>query len=185
MEPVTLHTDRLVLRATTTDDIDAIFAACQDPAIPRFTSVPSPYSREDAEGFVRLVADWWADGSQTVWAVTSQGVLAGVVGLHHIDQGSAELGYWTVAEHRGQGFTTEAARAAVEWGFAALGLARISWRAVAGNIASARIARAVGVRYEGTMRQAFMHGEYRDDGWVGGVLASDDRTPVEWPVPLG
>lgn len=180
--PVDLRTDRLELRAPTEADVDAIYAACQDPAIQRFTTVPSPYARTDAEDFVRLVAEWWADGSQAVWTVHEQGVLAGAVGLHHIDDGSADIGYWAVAERRGRGVIGEAARAATGWGFAELGLARVGWRAVVGNIASARIARSLGFRYEGTMRQAFRHGAHRDDGWVAGLLATDDRTPVAWPV---
>ena len=184
MEPVTLRTERLVLRAPTADDIDAITAACQDPAIQRFTSVPSPYARTDAEDFVRLVAEWWEDASQTVWTIYEQDVLVGAVGLHHIDQGAAEIGYWGVAEHRGRGLLGEAALAVTDWGFDALGLVRLSWRAVAGNLPSARLARSLGFRYEGTLRQAFMHGAHRDDGWVAGLLASDDRMPVAWPVAL-
>jgi RimJ/RimL family protein N-acetyltransferase len=179
MEPVTLRTDRLVLRPPTADDIDAIFAACQDPDIQRFTSVPSPYARTDAEDFVRLVAEWWADGSQAVWTVYEQDVLVGAVGLHHIDQGAAEIGYWGVAERRGRGILGEASRAVTDWGFGTLGLVRQSWRAVAGNVPSARLARSLGFRYEGTMRQAFVHGAHRDDGWIAGLLASDDRSPVD------
>lgn len=188
MEPVTLHTERLVLRVPTADDVDAITAACQDPEIPRWTTVPSPYSREDAEGFVDLVAQWWRDDNQAIWGVFRDDVLTGVVGLHHITRhaagGSTELGYWATAESRGKGFMVEASRAVIEWGFAERGLARLSWRAVAGNIPSARTARALGFRYEGLMRQALTSPRGRDDGWMAGLLASDDRMPVDWPIPL-
>ncbi|MCK2026763.1 GNAT family N-acetyltransferase [Microbacterium sp. SSW1-47] len=186
MPPVTLTTARLVLHAPTEADVDAITAACQDPEIPRWTTVPNPYFRQDAEDFVALVADWWADGSQTVWGIFADGVLVGVIGLHHIAGhaagGSAELGYWMVADARGRGYLTEAARAVLDWGFAELGLARIRWQAVVGNVPSARAARALGFRFEGTQRQALTSQRGRDDGWVAGLLATDDRTPVEWPV---
>ncbi|GGD73773.1 GNAT family N-acetyltransferase [Microbacterium murale] len=186
MEPVTLHTDRLVLRAPTTADIDAITAACQDPEIPRWTTVPSPYTREHGEGFVKLVAEWWEDGSQAVWGIFHDGVLVGVVGLHHITPhssgGSTELGYWATAHARGQGFMVEACRVVIEWAFAELDLARIRWQAVAGNVPSARTARALGFRYEGLQRQALTSPRGRDDGWVAGLLPTDDRTPVEWSV---
>lgn len=186
MEPVTLRTDRLVLRAPTDSDVDAITAACQDPEIPLWTTVPSPYTRADGEDFVRLVAEWWTDRSQTVWGIFHDDVLVGVVGLHHIAPhstgGSTELGYWATAHARGKGFTVEAARAVIDWGFAELGLARIRWQAVAGNIPSARTARALGFRYEGLQRQALTSPRGRDDGWVAGLLPTDDRTPVEWSV---
>lgn len=186
MEPVTLHTDRLTLRAPTANDVDAITAACQDPEIPRWTTVPSPYSREDAEGFVKLIAQWWADGSQAIWGLFHDDVLVGVVGFHRITSnpagGVTEIGYWSTAESRGQGFTVEGARAVISWGFAELNLARITWRAVAGNVPSARTARALGFRYEGLMRQLLASPRGRDDAWVAGLLRDDGRTPVSWPV---
>ena len=186
MEPVTLRTDRLVLRAPTEADVDAITTACQDPEIPLWTTVPSPYTRADGEDFVRLVAEWWAAGEETVWAVFHDEVLIGMIGLHHIAPhsggGSAELGYWATAHARGKGFMVEAARAVIDWGFGELDLARIHWQAVAGNIPSARTARALGFRYEGLQRQALTSPRGRDDGWVAGLLPADDRTPVAWSV---
>lgn len=162
MEPVVLRTDRLILRAPTAADVDAIYAACQDPEIPRWTTVPSPYTREHAEGFVELV------------------------GLHHITPhlagGTAELDFWATAESRGKGFMAEASRSVIDWGFAELSLARIHWQAVAGNIASARTARALGFRYEGELRQALTSSRGRDDGWVAGLLPDDDRSPVDWRI---
>ena len=56
MDPVTLRTARLELRTPTNENAAAIAEACQDPEIPRWTVVPSPYSLEDAQQFVELVA---------------------------------------------------------------------------------------------------------------------------------
>lgn len=186
MEKVTLETERLVLHAPTDDDVDAITAACQDPEIPRWTTVPSPYARQDAADFVRLIGEWWAEGSQTVWSIYADGELVGSIGLHHIaahpSGGHAELGYWVAASARGRGYLVEAAAAVVGWAFDELGLARLTWRAVVGNIPSARAARALGFRYEGLQRQGLAGPRGRDDGWTAGLLATDDRSPVEWPV---
>lgn len=186
MDPVSLHTERVVLSIPTGADIDAITAACQDPEVPRWTTVPSPYTRQHAADFVDLVAGWWADGVETVWAIRKGGVLAGMIGLHRITApsrgGEAELGFWGVADFRGQGVMTEAARAVIDYAFDDLGLVRITWRAVVGNLPSARTARALGFRYEGTLRQGLSNPRGRDDGWIAGLLASDDRVPVEWPV---
>ncbi|MGB4136878.1 MAG: GNAT family protein [Microbacterium sp.] len=186
MEPVILRTERLVLSLPTEADVDAITAACQDPEIPRWIPVPSPYTRTDGEEFVAKVAASWADGAETVWAIRPGGELAGMVGLHRIAQGEAggdaELGYWAVRSHRGRGVMTEAARAVIDWGFDELGLVRIGWRATVGNIPSARTARALGFRYEGLLRQGLTGPRGRDDGWIAGLLASDDRAPVDWPI---
>lgn len=106
MEPVTLRTDRLVLSIPTAADVDAITDACQDPEVPRWTTVPSPYTRENAEEFVEQVVRWWADGEETVWAIRRDGALAGMIGLHritaHTHGGDAEIGYWGTAAFRGQ-----------------------------------------------------------------------------------
>ena len=117
MQPVILRTERLVLSMPTLADVDAITAACQDPEVSRWTTVPSPYTRKDGEDFVGLVADWWADGVETVWAIRRSDELAGMIGLHkitsHAHGGEAEIGYWGTAAHRGQGVMGEAGRAVV------------------------------------------------------------------------
>lgn len=94
----------------------------------------------------------------------------------------AEIGFWATAAHRGRGVVAEAGRAVIDFAFSDLGLARLGWRAVAGNAPSARTARALGFRYEGMLRQGLTSPRGRDDGWMAGLLASDDRTPAEWPV---
>lgn len=186
MDAVRLQTERLVLAAPTEADVDAITAACQDPEIPRWTTVPSPYTRDDAAAYVHVTGQWWADGSQAVWSVHAGDALVGAIGLHHItlhqSGGQAELGYWVAASARGQGYLVEAARAVIDWGFGELGLARLTWRAIVGNVPSARAARALGFRYEGLQRQLLTGPRGRDDGWVAGLLPSDDRVPADWPV---
>ena len=53
MELPTLRDGDLVLRPKRPEDADALTAACQDPEIPRWTFVPSPYTRADAEALPR------------------------------------------------------------------------------------------------------------------------------------
>ncbi len=183
MQPVTLRTARLELSLPTGDDIDAIFAACQDELIQRFTTVPSPYERTHAEGFVVKAATWWDAGTEATWALRADGALAGMIGLHRVAAGSAELGYWLAPVARGRGLIVEAARAVVDWGFSpdGLGLERIEWRAVVENPASHRVAQRLGFRYEGRLRSALVNGAgVRNDGLIAGLLTTDDRAPQEW-----
>lgn len=184
MQPVILRTERLVLSTPTSADVDEIFAACQDPGTQRYTTVPSPYTRGHAVGFVDLAAQRWESGVEQTWAIRDGETLAGMIGLHHHARGAVELGYWVSPGSRGRGVATEAAGAIVDWGFApdGLHLHRIEWRAVVGNAASARAARAVGFRYEGLVRQGLTNQRGHDDGWIAGLLAEDDRAPQAWPV---
>jgi RimJ/RimL family protein N-acetyltransferase len=75
----------------------------------------------------------------------------------------------------------------IDWAFSSEGaaLARIEWRAVVGNEASARVARALGFRFEGTLRQALVSAKHRDDGWIAALLKTDERMPQPWPVLEG
>lgn len=187
MEPVTLRTARLELSLPVVADVDAIYDACQDPETQRYTTVPSPYERKHAEEFVPRVAADWQSGAHLTWAMRDGSLLAGMIGLYRLDgRGAGELGYWVSPWSRRRGLLTEAARAVIDWGFSAegegLGLHRIEWRAVVGNVGSARAARTLGFRYEGTLRQALVGAHGRDDGWIAGLLATDDRTPQPWPV---
>lgn len=187
MEPDHLLTPRLELSTPTTTDVTAIHAACQDADLQRYTTVPAPYLVEDAARFVGLAAEWWADGTQPTWAIRRDERLIGMIGLAKLDTGAPEIGYWIAREARRQNVAVEAATAVIDWGFAdeRPAVERIEWRAVVGNIGSARIARRLGFRYEGLLRQAHMNSLGRADLWIGGLLRGDDRTPQEWPLDLG
>ncbi|MFH8370380.1 GNAT family N-acetyltransferase [Streptomyces sp. NPDC018031] len=189
MEPVTLTTDRLVLRPFQPSDAPAVHAACQDPEIPRWTRVPSPYTPEHAADFVgRLSPEGWRDGTGYDLAVTTRdgGLLVGAVGLVRLtgldtDERQAELGYWTVKEHRGRGYTAEAARALAVWAFTELGVERLEWLAETGNVGSRAVALKVGFRMEGTLRARIPHAGTRRDSWIGSLLPSDLGLPSVTP----
>ena len=70
MQRVDLRRGRLLLTPPTDVDLDRITEVCQDPEIQAWTTVPSPYSRADAEGFLRHVVEpGWATGNEPTWAV--------------------------------------------------------------------------------------------------------------------
>ncbi|MGW7007741.1 GNAT family N-acetyltransferase [Streptomyces sp. NPDC054933] len=181
MEPVTLTTERLVLRPLEAQDVEAVYAACQDPEIQRWTSVPSPYTREHAETFVGEVApDGWRDDTQYGFGVFTkgEGQLVGTMGLVRLAllrtaERQAELGYWTAKEQRGRGYTVEAARAVCQWAFTELGVQRMEWYAEAGNAGSRAVALKTGFRMEGTLRARIVHEGTRRDAWTGALLPSD------------
>lgn len=184
MRPVTLRTARLELSIPTIADVDAITAAAQDPEVPRWTTVPSPYHRSHAEEFIAKAAAWWDEQSELTWGIRVNGAWVGMIGLHGTSPGeAAEIGFWMSAPARGHGYLTEAARAVIDFGFAdPLSLARIQWRAIVGNVASARTARGLGFHYEGLLRQGLSDPRGRHDGWIAALLPTDDRAPQPWPV---
>ncbi|WP_329178554.1 GNAT family N-acetyltransferase [Streptomyces sp. NBC_01477] len=181
MEPTTLTTGRLLLRPLESSDVDAVLAACQDPEIPRWTTVPSPYTRAHAVDFVEQVSPHgWRDDTFYNFGVFTQesGTLVSSMGLVRLAQlaapgRQAELGYWTAKEQRGRGYTAEAGRAVCDWAFRSLGVERLEWVAEAGNVGSRAVALSIGFVMEGTVRAKIVQDGTRRDAWSGALLPSD------------
>jgi RimJ/RimL family protein N-acetyltransferase len=145
---------RVQLRPWTPADADTVFAACQDPAIQRWTTVPSPYTRDDAVAYVGSVAPAaWADGG-AVFAVVdaATGEVAGSIGAHGLRDGVAHVGYWTAPAARGRGLTSDALRTLARWFLVEGGAARVELVVEPANAASVRVAEAVGFTAEGVLR---------------------------------
>lgn len=181
MDPVTVTTSRLLLRPLEPCDVDAVLAACQDQDIQRWTTVPSPYTREHAVDFVeRISPGGWRDDTLYNFGVFTResGVLVSSMGLVSLAQlpapgRQAELGYWTAKEQRGRGYTAEAGRAVCDWAFSALGVERLEWYAEAGNVGSRAVALSIGFVMEGTMRSKLVYNGTRRDTWNAALLPSD------------
>jgi RimJ/RimL family protein N-acetyltransferase len=183
----TLTDGTVILRAHREDDAPGAFEQCQDPVSQRWTTVPLPYTLEHARSFVtETMPQGWADGSTWGFAVEVDGRYAGTVELRDEGEGRLEVAYGSHPWVRGTGAMARAVRLLVDWGFQDKAARVIVWRANKGNWASRKLAWRLGFRIEGTIRAALpQRGELRD-GWVGTLLAGDDREPRgEWlEVPV-
>jgi RimJ/RimL family protein N-acetyltransferase len=178
-EPAEIVAGRLQLRPFLPRDAEAVYAACQDPEIQRWTTVPVPYGRHHAERYVsdNSVTGWEA-GAGRSYAVTdaTSGELLGTVGLVEYDpaEAVAELGYWVAPAARGQGVAAQASAALARWCFGALGVARLQWTAEVGNEASRRAAERAGFTVEGVLRDRIVARDgSRADAWIGSLLPRD------------
>jgi RimJ/RimL family protein N-acetyltransferase len=181
VEEVEITAGRLHLRPFRAGDAAAVYAACQDPEIQRWTQVPSPYTAADARTFVERIAPGrWADGTGAVFAIldSTSGDLLGAIGLEEIDPGgTAAIGFWAAAPARRHGVMTQAAAVVCRWGFAALGLRRVTWCCLAGNVASRGVAERVGFRVDAVTRTGTLRRDGRRKLWTGELTPPDlDRT---------
>lgn len=171
----------------TAADIDRIVECCRDPAVGRWTTIPMPYGRTDAEEFLdRNVAGGWLH-NEPIWSIrtAADGRVEGMVGLHARGPGACEIGFWLSPEHRGRGLMSRAITLVCDFGFATegLGLQRITWRAMVGNHASAAAVRRNGFHYEGKARLGGVQRGVRVDEWYAARLADDPPGPVDgWPA---
>jgi len=176
-----LEDGAVLLRPWENDDAPALARACQDPEIPRWTVVPSPYSETTARSWIELQAERRASGEAAELAVidAASSRLTGAVGIVLTDRPHrrGEVGYWIAAEARGRGLATRAVRLIARWGFETLSLARIELLAHPDNHVSQRVAVAAGFREEGRLRSyREMKGE-RVDFLIFSMLPGDSSAP--------
>jgi len=117
-----------------------------------------------ADGIEQWIAEQqagWAAGTHYTFAVhTCEGAFVGVVQLKRSPSAPrAELGFATLPALQGQGYATEACRAAVQFAFADLNLARISALCLGTNQASARVLEKLGFVLEARIEQDGPDGE--------------------------
>jgi RimJ/RimL family protein N-acetyltransferase len=146
------------LRGFEPSDVPAIVSACQDPDIPRWTGVPSPYTEEDARA-------WLESGAEETFAIVDHATheLLGSIGVRFLGDGVAETGYWVKREARGRGVAPRALELVARWALVERGIARLQLHAEPGNVASQRVAEKAGFVREGLMRSAIeLKGERRD-----------------------
>jgi RimJ/RimL family protein N-acetyltransferase len=147
-----LRTERLLLRAIQPGDVDAyhrrLFA---DPEVMRFLPGGEPLPRERLDGVVERSSDHWAQHGYGIWVVCdgTDGEILGQCGLRYVDEvDETELLYAYSHGIWGKGIGTEAAAAALAFGFDRTPLDRIVAFAVPENRASTRIMEKVGMRPE-------------------------------------
>lgn len=136
----TTTTDRLTLRPFAEADIPAYAAIRRKPGVTRFlpghTGDPAEADRRSAAA-VRAFAGLWDDPGYGPWAVVLNGAVIGHGGLRRVDEEDAtEVLYLLDPAARGNGYATEVARAALDYGFETLGLDRIVAWAMPENVPS-------------------------------------------------
>lgn len=146
------------LRLPTEADVERIADVCRDPEIGRFTTVPVPYTRDDAAWFVSFAAAALAeDRGVHLVVVDGRDVVQGAVGCS-VDARDrvGVVGYWTAPEARGRGTTVAVARRLCRFALDELGLERLELDAAADNAGSNAVARRLGFTLEGTHRSAML-----------------------------
>jgi len=155
-----LETERLILRPITMDDLDALAAMFADPEVMLYLPTGSPRTREATQAELEHMVWHWQEHGFGAYAVVLKetGAVMGYCELQYLhvepygvteetlpDPNEVEIGYGIDKPYWNQGYTKEAAREVLKFGFERLGLERI----VAGihdeNTASRRILEGLGM----------------------------------------
>jgi RimJ/RimL family protein N-acetyltransferase len=155
----TLAIDELLLRPWRPTDVDAVLAACQDPDIARWVTIPQPFVRADAEALVRDAQTMWRDGLGAPFAIVDaeSDRLLGAVTRFGPDGHQATFGLWLTPDARGRGVGTRALRGVADWTFATTEAIRLDAFIMVGNEASDRMVLRAGFQREGVLRAWDLH----------------------------
>jgi len=146
-----LTTARLILRPFRSDDLAAYAAIRARPEVARWLPPGSEPAEVRARKTIEAFAAAWAERGYGPHAAfdRASGRLLGHLGLRYLPQfEETEVLYALTPEVWGQGLAFEGTAAARDWGFGALGLARLMAITLAENRASRRVMEKLGLRYE-------------------------------------
>lgn len=149
------ETERLYLREWVPDDWKRFRPLATDPRILRYIGAGTPLTDDQIKA---RIDNWIKLGQERgwiLWAVIhrEEAELIGFCGFWDGFAPDVEIGWRFRPEYWGQGLTTEAAKAVMEYGFRRWGFPRLISVAQAENKASIRIMEKLGMEFERT----FLH----------------------------
>jgi RimJ/RimL family protein N-acetyltransferase len=162
-----VETERLILREWRPEDVAVAITWSQNEEIARHT-VGQPQSPIDAwRGLIAIVGHWFLRG-YGYWAVERKEdrALIGRVGLWHPEGWPGmEVGYTLGRDYWGKGYATEAACAAMDYGFRNFDIPKLLSVIHVGNEHSQAVARRLGERPGPRSTIKFGMTEFEVDSW--------------------
>ena len=148
---LSLRTSRLLLRPWRDEDLAAFAEMSEDPIVMEYLLSLS-HRGLSAEAWVARARAHWDEHGFGQWVVELPGAASfiGVVGLGVVSYEAAftpvvELAWRLARPYWGRGYATEAARAALDYGFCQLGLTEIVAVTVPANQRSRRVMERLGM----------------------------------------
>lgn len=149
----TLATARLLLRPWTDADFEPFAAMSADPAV--MEHFPSTLDRAASDNVASILKSDLEIMGYGFWAIEVPGEasFAGFAGIRPVTFDAhfvpaVEIGWRLAHEHWGKGYASEAARAALDYGFGSLGLPEIVSFTTATNTRSQAVMRRIGMTHD-------------------------------------
>lgn len=147
--PPTLETPRLLLRGWSLSDLEPHAQMCADPMAMQHIGDGNVFDRDQSWREVAMHIGHWALRGYGQWALERRedGAWVGQAGLWNPPGWPGlEVGWRLARRTWGEGFATEAARAAIEWAWETLNTDELISVIQPGNAASIRVAERLGMR---------------------------------------
>lgn len=179
-DPGPIVTPRLIVRAVTPDDLQALLVVNGSDDVTRYLPYDTWRSLDNARTWYARIHTQQQAGTTRQFVIEDReaGVIVGSCLFHRYDAGSAraELGYVLGQAWWGRGIMREALGALVAAGFGAMGLRRIEAEVDPRNGPSVAVLQALGFSEEGLLRERWVTRDEPRDVLMFGLLRH------EWPA---
>lgn len=155
---LTLAGPAVVLRSIGIRDVDALFGMINTSREHLEKWLPWVEFVQTVEDERHIVEQWVYDMQMRAaihLCITVGGEPVGLISTHQIDwlNQRTSVGYWVSRQHAGRRYATEATALLLTYLFENLKLHRIFIQAATGNVASNRVIRKLGFKWEGVLRE--------------------------------
>lgn len=162
-----IEAEGILMRPFTLEDAKVVSELCNNYNIYKNTLViPYPYSEEDGIDWIQYQIENFDPDRELNFAIIDKTTseLVGCVGLIcsqiHL---RCEIGYWIGEKYWGNGYATEAAKAAIAYVFEIMGYNKVYAKHFTTNPSSGKVMEKAGMKYEGTEREHYIkNGDYID-----------------------
>lgn len=162
-----LETERLILREITQQDAASIFKVFSNEEVTKYYGMKTFDQLEQAEKVIEAFAKSWQVKNGIRWGIERKEVdgLIGTIGfnLWSRPHRRAEVGYEIHPDFWRTGYTSEALKKIVEYGFAEMGLTRIGAVVFIENEASNQLLLKQGFEKEGQLKKYLYQNDQAHD----------------------
>jgi [ribosomal protein S5]-alanine N-acetyltransferase len=155
-----MKTERLLLRNVKSSDAESIFKLRSNDQVMIHMDSDYHNSVEDALKFIKLINDDYNDKSGINWAIELTGTneMIGYVCFHRLDRANCrgEMGYALHPDYWRKGYTAEAIREVVKFGFDKMDLHGIDANVNPKNEASKSLLKKLGFKMEAYFRENYL-----------------------------
>ncbi|MEH1014444.1 GNAT family protein [Micromonospora sp. CPCC 206060] len=132
---------------------------------------------DPARAVLQRYADGQARDGARIYGIWCAGTLVGGAMFVSLDValGVCEVGCWLEPAAEGRGLITRTVGHLIDWAVDVRGIVRVEWVTLARNVRSVNVARRLGMRRDGVLRDAAPGPDGRQDSEVWSVLATEWR----------
>ena len=178
---VPLETERLILRKFKINDAKDVFENyASSDMVTKYMVWDTHSSIDVTENYLESVVKNYKDNKFFDWAIElkNKNIVIGSIGAKKLDEeiSKIEVGYCIGEKWWNQGIVTEALQEVIKFFFEKININRIEAYHDVRNIASGRVMQKSGMKFEGTLRQAYKFKNGVSDVHIYSILNSDIKT---------